>query len=127
MDGIDRRARNTFAYGGYEAVCEIKTIRRYIETMSLKARKCPTARLGFTARERSVTACLTPPSIIFAWWRCSSLGRSSWHDVFDVYAIGEFDQTHFYVVGLCQITGSGHHAFQPRKIGSDQRRVVTGR
>jgi hypothetical protein len=38
MDGIDRRARNTFAYGGYEAVCEIKTIRRYIETMSLKAR-----------------------------------------------------------------------------------------
>jgi hypothetical protein len=38
MDGIDRRARNTFAYGSYEAVSEIKTIKRYIETMSLKAR-----------------------------------------------------------------------------------------
>ena len=51
--------------------------------------------------------------------------RALWQDVFDVDAIGEFDQPHFYIAGFCQITGSGHHAFQPLKIGGDQRRVVT--
>ena len=54
---------------------------------------------------------------------CSGLRR----DVLNVHAIGEFDQTHFYVAGLGQLTGSGHHAFKPRLIGGDQRRVVTGR
>jgi hypothetical protein len=45
----------------------------------------------------------------------------------DVQAIDEFDQTHFYVAGFCQITGSGHHGFHSLRIGGDQRRVVTAR
>jgi hypothetical protein len=48
-----------------------------------------------------------------------------WDDVFDVYAIGEFDQTHLYIVGLCQTTSSGHHAFKPRLIGGDERSIAT--
>jgi hypothetical protein len=48
-----------------------------------------------------------------------------WHDVFDIHAVGEFDQTHFYVAGFCQITGSRHHAFQPRRVGGYQRRIAT--
>jgi hypothetical protein len=44
--------------------------------------------------------------------------RGSWYDVLHVHTI-EFDQTHFDVVGFCQIAGSWHHAFQPRLIGSD--------
>jgi hypothetical protein len=48
----------------------------------------------------------------------------SWQDVFDIGAVGEFDQTHFYVAGCCQITSSRQHAFQPRSIGGDQRRIA---
>jgi hypothetical protein len=59
--------------------------------------------------------------------QCVSLGSELWHEVFDVHAIGEFDQAEFYVVGFCQVTGSGYHAFQPGKIGigSDQWHLVT--
>jgi hypothetical protein len=46
-------------------------------------------------------------------------------DVFDVYAIGEFDQTHLYIIGFCQTTGRGHHAFKPRLIGGDERSIAT--
>jgi hypothetical protein len=45
-------------------------------------------------------------------------------DVFDIHAIGEFDQTDFDVASCCQITSGRQYACQPCKIGGNQRRIV---